>query len=82
MKNTKTGATLKNGLTKEQVNKAYGLFSKVNLSECCRKAGVNLSTVYNVLRDESPKVDDLKKVIVEANRELKRKERTVNSLPL
>lgn len=74
--------TYKNGLTPDKVSAAKELLSQVSIAECARNAGVPVSTVHNVLRDLSPRVDLLSKVLVEANRELKRKQRRASTLPV
>ncbi len=73
---------LKNGLTEDQINKARAILKQVNVSAICKEKNVRVSTIYNVLRDESPKVDDLKKVLIVANRQVKKKQDTLEALPL
>ncbi len=77
-----TNITFKNGLTQEQAQNAKKLLKKVNVKSICENIGVNVSTIYNVLRDESPRIEDLSKVLNEASQELKRKEIVLKSLPL
>jgi hypothetical protein len=73
---------LNNGLTTEQVEKAKALLAKVNVSQVCRTTQVKRSTLENVLRDESPRVGELKKVLEEAKRIVNKKEKTIRALPL
>jgi len=74
------GIEYKNGLTQEQVQKAKELLRKVKVRDVCAKVNVKVSTVYNVLRDESPRIEDLKKVLQQAQKELKKKEAVLSSL--
>jgi hypothetical protein len=86
MNNTKANkpkpVRLNNGLTGEQVESARAVLAKVNISEVCRTVNVKRSILENVLRDESPRIDELKKVLVEANRVIKKREHVLKSLPL
>lgn len=73
---------LRNGLTRVQVQNAYTLFAKVNLSKICRESGVNVSTVYNVLHDKSSQMDQLNKVVLAAKKELKKRSRAIKKMAL
>lgn len=72
----------RNGLTKEQRIKIYELFDKVNLSAVCRSVNVKPSVIWSVMRDESPHVDQLKTVIIEAKKQLKKKQNALKTLPI
>lgn len=72
----------KNGLTKEQRIKIYELFDQVNLSAVCRSVNVKPSVIWSVMRDESPHIDQLKTVMIEAKKQLKKKQHALKTLPL
>lgn len=82
MKDQSKIVTLNNGLTTKQVEAARATLAKVNQTKVCEKAGVKVATINNVLRDTSDRVADLKKVLVIANREIQKKQRTLKSLPV
>lgn len=79
---TKKDLPLKNGLTPLQVSKAREILAEVNVSQICLKEGVKLSTIHNVLRDQSPQVSELSKVLKAAKKQIKKKQRTLKALPL
>lgn len=72
----------KNGLSSEQVNNARAILKQVNVARICEAQKVKVSTIYNVLRDESPRVEDLKKVLTEANKQIRKKQQVLNALPV
>lgn len=71
-----------NGLTSEQVAAARELFSKVSLKRVCEECKVPPSTIYNVLRDNSSRVDLLKKVIDTAQVHKAEREKILKSIPV
>lgn len=71
-----------NGLTAQQVKTIRDVLSKVNVSAICRKTGTDRHTIENVLNGKSPQVADLKKILSEAKKQIKKKEKVLNSLPL
>lgn len=74
--------TLNNGLTNEQVAKAREVLAKVTVSKICEALGVKRSTLENVLRDQSKEVDVLRKVLIEAKKQIKQQEKAIKALPI
>lgn len=74
--------TLKNGLTENQVTAAKDILRRVNISQCAKIAGVKITTINNVLRDASPHVDDLRKLLVQANKQIQKQQKAIKALPL
>jgi hypothetical protein len=72
----------KNGLTIKEVESAKQILSDVNVSKICAKVGVKISTVYNVLRDESSRINEFGKVIRAAKREIAKRQSTIKELAL
>lgn len=72
----------KNGLTPIQVERARDLLKQVNVSEICELKRIKISTIYNVLRDESPHVEQLKTVLIEAKKIIKKKAKTLTDFPV
>lgn len=76
-----TTDTLKNGLTKEQVYAARAIISKISLKALCEEQGIPMTTIYNVLRDNSPRVDLLKKVLDSAYEKIEERKKLLASIP-
>jgi predicted transcriptional regulator len=72
---------LKNGLTKEQVNAARAMISKVSLKSLCDENGIPMTTIYNVLRDSSSRVDSLKVILDAAKIKIREREALLASIP-
>jgi len=72
----------KNGLSSDQVNNARAILKQVNVARICEDKGVKVSTIYNVLRDESPRVEDLAIVITEAKKEMAKKAKARKVIPV
>ena len=72
----------KNGLSSDQVNAARAILKQVNVARICEAQSIKVSTIYNVLRDESPRVDLLNEVLKVANREIKKKKKIIEALPV
>lgn len=72
----------KNGLTVEQVTKAKAILKQVSLKQLCKKNKVPYFTIANVLRDESPKIHLLHKILTAAKLEIESREKLLNSLPI
>ncbi|MCG2614865.1 hypothetical protein LZZ85_11255 [Terrimonas sp. NA20] len=70
----------KNGLTSDQVHAARAILKQVNVSRICDASKVKVSTIYNVLRDESPRVDQLKIVLTKARAEVRKKEEDLKEI--
>lgn len=70
----------KNGLTKKQVDAVKIIFSKVNLKAICDRENISLTTIYNVLRDSSKRIDLLKKAVDLANIEIATYEEVLASI--
>lgn len=81
MKNKLVKKTLKNGLSVEQVDNARSILKQVNVAEICKSKKVKVSTIYNVLRDESPHVDLLKIVLDEANKIIDKRSKVLKAIP-
>lgn len=77
-----TAATLKNGLTQMQVNAARAALSMVSLKEICREHNIPMATIYNVLRDNSSRVDLLKKVLDAAYVKIEERKKILASIPV
>lgn len=76
-----TTETLKNGLTKEQVYAARATISKISLKSLCEEEGIPMTTIYNVLRDSSSRVDLLKKVLDIAYTKIEERKKLLASIP-
>jgi predicted transcriptional regulator len=76
-----TTETLKNGLTREQVYAARAIISKISLKALCEEQGIPMTTVYNVLRDSSSRVDLLKKVLDSAYDKIEERKKLLASIP-
>lgn len=72
---------LKNGLTQDQVNAAKSVISKVSLKAICEEKGIPMTTIYNVLRDNSSRVDLLKEVIDAAYIKIEERKKLLASIP-
>ena len=73
--------TLKNGLTKEQVYAARAAISKISLKALCEEQDIPMSTIYNVLRDSSSRVDLLKRVLDSAYEKIEERKKLLASIP-
>lgn len=76
-----TPDTLKNGLTREQVYAARATISKVSLKALCEELNIPMTTIYNVLRDSSSRVDLLKKVLDNAYVKIQERQKLLASIP-
>lgn len=81
-KGTTKERVFNNGLTPSKVEGAKALLAQVNVADVCRAVNVKRSVIENVLRDESPRLEDLKKVLIEARKRVRKKERTLKALPV
>ncbi len=75
-------SVLKNGLTKEQVYAVRAIISKISLKALCEEQGIPMTTVYNVLRDSSSRVDLLKKVLDSAYVKIEERKKLLASIPV
>ena len=72
---------LKNGLTHEQVHAARATISKISLKALCEEQGIPMTTIYNVLRDSSSRVDLLKQVLDVAYKKIEERKKLLASIP-
>lgn len=77
-----TPEILKNGLTKEQVYAARATISKISLKALCEEQGIPMTTIYNVLRDNSSRVDLLKQVLDAAYIKIEERKKLLASIPV
>ena len=77
----KTTDVLKNGLTREQVYAARATIAKVSLKALCEEQDIPMTTIYNVLRDSSSRVDLLKKVLDIAYEKIEERKKLLASIP-
>ncbi|HJU45685.1 MAG TPA: hypothetical protein VJ647_02825 [Chitinophagaceae bacterium] len=77
-----TTETLKNGLTKQQVYAARATISQISLKALCEEQGIPMTTIYNVLRDSSSRVDLLKKVLDSAYIKIEERKKLLASIPM
>lgn len=73
--------TFKNGLTPEQVTACRGIIAKVSLKAICEEKGIPMTTIYNVLRDNSSRVDLLKEIIDAAYVKIEERKKLLASIP-
>lgn len=76
-----TDFTLKNGLTQAQVNAARSALSMISLKKICIELNVPMATIYNVLRDNSSRIDLLKKGLDAAYLEIEERKKILASIP-
>lgn len=76
-----TSDILKNGLTREQVYAARATISKISLKALCEELNIPMTTIYNVLRDSSSRVDLLKKVLDNAYIKIEERKKLLASIP-
>lgn len=76
-----TKTVLKNGLTREQVDAVKAIISKVSLKALCEEKGIPMTTIYNVLRDNSSRVDLLKEIVDSAYIKIEERKKLLASIP-
>lgn len=73
---------LNNGLTADQVQSAKKLLRKVDQKKLCKKMGISSYKIYDVLRDKSPRVDLLNKVLKKARKEVAKFDKSLKEIPV
>lgn len=73
--------TFKNGLTVEQVEAAKEKFKSVSLKQICKDHGLSYAIINNVLRDLSPRVEELHKALAVADKLIAYRQQLVREMP-
>lgn len=71
----------RNGLCAEQVEASRFILAQVSLKKICKNNNIPMTTIYNVLRDNSSRIDLLKQVLDLAVTEINERKKLLNSIP-
>lgn len=67
-------------ISQEKKMEIKGVLRQVNVAEICRKEQVRPATVYEVLSGRSRKMDDLRRVVRAARRQIAQREREAQAI--
>jgi lambda repressor-like predicted transcriptional regulator len=73
---------LKNGLTMEKAEKARAILKTVGMRAVAHKIGKSETTLHNVLRGESPRIEILSEALEAAAEIQAERQRKIDALPL